>query len=215
MVTLRGIQIRVVDREFIVPTTKVDHVIRLDKSEYKTIGRKASIKYQDRIIPLVNLSDLLEIPYKENESTSFAVLVMGPIENRMGFAVDEILDEEMILVKKFNRQLKRVRNIAGATVLGSGKVVPILNVSDLLKSALMESNQGVAERVVKSIHTDLSILVVEDSITSRMLLKNILESSGYKVFTAVDGIDGYTSLKANPVDLVVSDVDMPRMNGWI
>lgn len=213
LVTVRGIQIRTGEREFIVPTTKVDRVLRLDKSEYKTIGRKASIKYEDRIIPLVYLSDLLEIPNKENESANFVVLVMGSIENRMGFAVDEIVDEEMVLVKKFNRQLKRVRNIAGATVLGSGKVVPILNVADLLKSAMREGHPGVAERAINPVHPDLSVLVVEDSITSRMLLKNILESSGYRVYTAVDGIDGYTSLKVNPVDLVVSDVDMPRMNG--
>ena len=119
----------------------------------------------------------------------------------------------MILVKKFNDQLKRVRNISGATVLGSGKVVHILNVSDLLKSAVKDSSHRRGEKTLGNAVEKRTIMVVEDSITSRMLLKNILETSGYKVFTAIDGIEGYSMLKENPVDLVVSDIDMPRMSG--
>ena len=109
--------------------------------------------------------------------------------------------------------LARVRNIAGATVLGTGQVVPVLNVSDLLKSAIKvsvaEQEPLVAEETERK-----SILVVEDSITARTLIKNILAGAGYDVKSAVDGLDAYTMLKVEDFGLVVSDVDMPRMNGF-
>jgi len=121
------------------------------------------------------------------------------------------------LVKGLNKQLSRVRNITGATILGSGQVVPILNVPDLIKSAAKVTVLpiGAAAAVEESKEKKKSILVVEDSITSRMLLKNILESTGYTVKTAVDGADAFATLKTEDFNLVVSDVDMPRMNGFV
>ena len=107
-------------------------------------------------------------------------------------------------------------NIAGATILGSGKVVPVLNVHDLLK-APVEMSGVVRAAMAGREDQDLekkAILVVEDSITSRMLLKNILEGAGYVVTTAVDGQDAFTKLKTEPFDLVVSDVEMPKMDGF-
>ena len=108
-----------------------------------------------------------------------------------------------------------MRNIAGAAVLGSGKPVPVINVKDLIRSAVKTP----AIAPVPSIATEEAgeenkILVVEDAITPRMLLKNILESAGYLVQTAVDGIDAITILKTEEFDLVVSDIEMPRMDGF-
>ena len=108
-----------------------------------------------------------------------------------------------------------MRNVAGASVLGTGQVVPVLNVPDLLKSAVKRAAAPLAPvSVEEPTATVRSVLVVEDSITARSLLKGILESAGYRVATAVDGIDGYTALKTGSFALVVSDVDMPRMNGF-
>ena len=213
LVTFRGVRMRVGDREFIAPTSKIERVLRLKKTEIKPIENKPSIPYQEGFIPLVFLPDILEFPFKDQEDDHIMIIVFGSKENQIGFAVDEIMDEEVVLVKKFNRQLKRVRNIAGATVLGSGKVIPILNVSDLLKSAVKDTSyRGLAKGVEKQKEKS-AILVVEDSITSRMLLKNILETAGYKVSTAIDGVDGYTKAKEETFNLILSDVDMPRMNG--
>ncbi|TAJ18374.1 MAG: response regulator, partial [Rugosibacter sp.] len=100
--------------------------------------------------------------------------------------------------------------------LGTGQVVPVLNVPDLMKSAVkFASAPRAAGMPVQPAETRTqSVLVVEDSITSRALLKNILESAGYAVTTAVDGVDAYTVLKTAVFDLVVSDVEMPRMDGF-
>ena len=108
-------------------------------------------------------------------------------------SVDAVLDEREVLVKRLAKPLSRVRNIAGATVLGSGEVAPILNVADLLKSARTAARRACARHAAARRPRRAPakrILVVEDSITSRMLLKGILESAGYDVKTAVDGIDG-------------------------
>jgi len=214
LVTFRGVRIQVGEREFIVPTSKIDRVVRLEKKAVKTVETKATIPYQGSVIPLVYLSDILEIPFKELEDDHMMVLVLGSLDKHIGFAVDGILDEEVVLVKKFNNQLTRVRNVTGATVLGSGKVIPILNVSDMLISAVKHTTHQSREKISEKVKAKNSILVVEDSITSRMLLKNILETAGYNVSTAIDGVEGYTKLKEDKFDLIVSDVDMPRMNGF-
>jgi len=144
------------------------------------------------------------------------VVVLGSAEKRIAFLVDEILNEQEVLVKSLGKQLSRLRNIAGATVLGTGKVVPILNVPDLMKSAVRSSAVAVkpaAPPLEEKEAERKSVLVVEDSITARTLLKNVLEATGYDVKTAVDGVDAFTQLRTSEFDIVVSDVDMPRMNG--
>jgi len=161
---------------------------------------------------------VLELPPAEGhreEPASTPVVILGAGEQRVAFAVDAVLDEQEVLVKQLGKPLSRVRNIAGATVLGSGRIAPILNVTDLLKSARKAG--GAVRAAAKARPSELaakSILLAEDSITSRMLLKGILESAGYRVKTAVDGMEAFTALRAERFDLVVSDVEMPRLNGF-
>ncbi|MCX7361501.1 MAG: response regulator, partial [Alphaproteobacteria bacterium] len=104
---------------------------------------------------------------------------------------------------------------AGATVLGSGQVAPILNVVDLLKSARKAGAAAVpGVRPAPAVPSTKSVLAVDDSATSRMLIKSMLESAGYKVTSAVDGLEAFTLLRAGMFDLLVSDVEMPRLNGF-
>ena len=169
-------------------------------------------------MPLVPLADVLELPRPEGQPEEDPIhvqtLVMGTGEERIAFGVDAVENEQVVLIKGLGRQLARVRNVAGATVLGSGQVVPILNVLDLLKSAVRVQGKSVRSAAEKSQKRADRILVVEDSITSRTLLKNILEVAGYQVTTAVDGVEGLTELREEAFDLVVSDVEMPRMDGF-
>jgi len=127
------------------------------------------------------------------------VVVLGVGERRIGFRVDEVLGEQEVLVKGLGKQLSNVPNISGATILGSGKVVPILNVNDLLTSPLDAALPVSGAEAAEGDGEKKSILVVEDSITSRMLLKSILEGAGYSVKTAVDGSEAYTTLKTGGI----------------
>ena len=130
----------------------------------------------------------------------------------------EPMEEEEVIVKGLGTQLARIRNIVGATVLRTGRVVLILNTNDLLKSV----TKGFRELVVSSESTlkwsgdtkSIYILVAEDSFTSRSLLQTVLEDAGYQVRTAVDGLEAWLALQHEEFDMVISDIEMPRLNGF-
>lgn len=217
--TFRGVLVMVADRIFIVPVTHVKQAVRIKKCDVKTVENRETISLKGRTLSLVGLDEVLELTRGGNagESPEFIpVLVLAAGEKCIGFRVDEVLSEQEVLVKSLGRQLSRVRNITGAAILASGSVAPILNVADLMKSAVKVIAAPVrASAAAEEAESEIkSILVVEDSITSRMLLKNILEGAGYSVKTAVDGVDGFTTLREQGFDLVVSDIEMPRMNGF-
>ncbi len=217
--TFLGILVRTGECLFVIPTINVEQVVRVKRDGIKTVENRETILLNEKSISLVRLDDTLEIPRKgtwNGDSEFITAVVLGTSDRRIAFMVDQVLNEQEVLVKGLGKQLFRVRNIAGSTVLGTGKIVPILNISDLMKSAVKVglSPARIKDTVEGDRRKKKSILIAEDSITSRMLLKNILETAGYHVIVAVDGIDALTTLKTEDVDLVVSDVDMPRMNGF-
>ena len=221
LATFRGILVRAADQIFVLPITQVERVARIKAEAIKTVENRETMALNGRAVSLARLAGVLALPRagKQTPASEFlSVVVLGADDERIAFVVDEVLHEEEVLVKSLAKPLSRVRNISGATILGSGKVVPILNVTDLMKSArktgltppVAEAGEVETKRETKR----KRILVAEDSITSRMLLKNILESAGHEVKTAVDGVEALTELRTNDFDLVVSDVEMPRMNGF-
>jgi two-component system chemotaxis sensor kinase CheA len=216
LITFRGLLVSVAEREFIIPTTNVESVVRVKRDEIKTVENRDTLSLNGVTIPLLRLADVLELTEKNGDLTMMTVLILESQGKRIGFIANKVLNEQEFLIKSLSQPLARVRNIAGATILGSGKVAPVLNVSDLMKSAAKAAVYGPkpGRTEAKGEVIRKSVLVVEDSITSRMLLKNILETAGYLVATAVDGIDAMTLLKTEKFDVVVSDVDMPRMNGF-
>jgi two-component system chemotaxis sensor kinase CheA len=211
----RGVIARLDERFFAIPTNNVERAVRIRKDIIKTIEDKETIQIDGHILSLVRLKDILELPYEESEKTSpdyVPVLILTYAEKELALLVDEVVNEQEILVKSLGPQLPRVRNILGVSIMATGKMVPVLNIADLMKSAIKVTPGRTV--TVKTEAKKQSVMVVEDSITSRMLLKNILEAAGYYVRTAVDGVDAFNALKTNSFDLVVSDVDMPRMNGF-
>lgn len=215
LATFRGILVRAAGRRFIIPAVSVERVARIAAAGIRTAENRETIQLDGKTLSLVWLSDALELRHPDAASPGFIqVVVLGGAGERIAFRVDAVLAEHEILVKGLGRQLARVRNVAGASVLGTGEVVPVLNVPDLMRSALKTAAPHPAGVPPAQPSERRSILVAEDSITARTLLKNILEAAGYSVTTAVDGIDAYTALKSGTYDLIVSDVEMPRMDGF-
>ena len=203
--------------EFAVPTSQVMRVLLLGKDDIRTVGGRATVPYENRNVPLVRLGSLLDIPEeKPIEIERLTALILGFSGRVLAFEVDEIVGEQESLVKTMGTQIQRLRNFAGVTVLGTGRVVPILHVADLFASmhraaeVLLPWKKPGTREGKKGPRT---VLVVEDSITSRMLLKNILEMAGYQVWTAVNGRDAVEKLDSVGVDIVVSDIEMPGMDG--
>ena len=217
--TVRGLLVRVSDQAFIVPVTFVERVGLARLDSVQTVENRATVVIGDRPVSFVSLRDTLQMPFDPSAARTEAkvpIIVLAASEKRIAFQVDEVIGEQEVLVKSLGPQLVRVRNIGGAAVLGTGKVVPILNVADLVKSAARTSLPAAAVPALAQPGQlrKRSILVVDDSITARTLLKTILESAGYFVRTAVDGAEAFATLRETAFDVVVSDVDMPRLNGF-
>jgi two-component system chemotaxis sensor kinase CheA len=216
LATFRGVLVEAARRIFVVPTSQVERVTRFRAADVQTVEGRTTLAHEGRALALTNLAQVLQLPAAPaaNEPDARPAVILGTGNERIAFAVDAVLDEREVLVKRLAKPLARVRNIAGATVLGNGAVAPILNVVDLLKSARRAqpasraATPATAEAIVKR------VLVAEDSITSRMLIKGILESAGYEVKTAVDGLEAFTLLRTEKFDVLVSDVEMPRLNGF-
>ncbi len=226
LTTFRGILVKVKEFMYILPTMNVERVMKVKQDEIKTIENHETILIEEQVISVVDLGEVLGLPEHKHTGKSkmepgfqktgqIRVVIIFSGEYRIAFKVDEVDDEQQVLVKGLGQLLNRVRNISGATILGSGKIVPVLNVSDLMKSALKikgKKNEISGDELNSA--KIPNILVAEDSITSRTLIKNILEMAGYKVTTAVDGADAFTKSRAGDIDIIVSDVDMPKMNGF-
>ncbi len=215
LATFHGMLLMEYGHHFAVPTANIERALRIRQEDVHTMENRETIMVNGTALSLVRLGAALGLePVECEKQPMLSVVVLNFGSQRMAFSFDSLLHEQEILIKGLGKQLIRVRNIAGATVLGSGKVVPVLNVADLLKSAVRLGRQVSAPHEVKTEIRRKSILVVEDSITSRMLLKNILASAGFDVHIAVDGVEAWTSLKERHFDAVVSDIEMPRMNGF-
>ena len=226
MSTFRGVLVRTGEHLFAIPTVNIERAVRVIKEEIKTVENKDTIMIDGKIINTVNLGNVLGIGnggnIKSNEKNDpathynyFQLLILVHADKRIAFVVDEILDEYQILVKGLGKQLSRVRNIGGAAVLGTGKVVPVINVLDLMKSAMRgDASLNKLKEVETEAVKKYKILVADDSITSRNLIKNIVGTAGFLVETAVDGVDAFTKILVGEYDLIVSDIDMPRMNGF-
>ena len=224
--TFRGIMVSLGEFTYIIPTSNVKMVVRILEDEINTVENHETIRIGNDILPLVSLADALGIPEKWNINSGegsgepagpeyLRIVVLAYAEKRLAFRVDDVLEEQQVLVKGLGKMLNRVRNISGASILGSGKIVPVLNIADLMESGSLVS--GIKKARVDEEPVMIKarkILIAEDSITSRTLLKSILESAGYQVTTAVDGLDAFTKARSQDFDLLVSDVDMPRMNGF-
>jgi two-component system chemotaxis sensor kinase CheA len=217
LATFRGVLAEVDGRRFIVPGSAVERVVRVDQEGISTVESRETVVLDGRVIPMVRLEQVLELPRRSLPGVHqqyVQLLVLRRGDNLVGFGVDKVLHEQEVLVKPLGSKLTRVRNVSGASVLASGEVVPILNVPDMVASAekirAISKAKGQTERGKQR----QRVLIAEDSITSRMLLKNILESAGYDVTTAVDGAEAFATLRSEDFDVLVSDVEMPRMNGF-
>ena len=135
---------------------------------------------------------------------------------QIALAVDELITEEEILVMNLGARLRRVRHFAGATILPSGRVALILNTADLSSTAVGRAPTRALSAVLaeKAPEGKRRLLLAEDSLTTRSLEKSILEAAGYEVLAAVDGREAWRLLQQGGADLVVADVEMPRMDGF-
>jgi two-component system, chemotaxis family, sensor kinase CheA len=215
LAAFRGILVRLGTLRFVFPAIEVERVLRIPQQHLALLENREVCELEGKALPVVQLEEPLRLPLgaRGREAGLTAVVTDTP-QGRVAFAVDEILGEQELLIKGLGNQLKKVPAVSGAAILGDGGIALILDPGELVSSS---SRAGAVPAQPQEERTEPArrrVLVVEDSITSRTLLRNILEGAGYAVTTAVDGIDALERLTAAVFDIVVSDVEMPRMDGF-
>ncbi|MBW4491919.1 MAG: Hpt domain-containing protein [Oscillatoria princeps RMCB-10] len=200
-----------------LPVEFVQMARLVHQEEIFTIEGRETILLDSQPVSVVPLADLLELPASVNtlpvSSAASPCIILKVGEERLGLLVEALLDEQDVVLKPQSKLLKRVRNVAGATILGTGEVCMVLNPQDLLKSVRRHALAVTPVKGVERAKRKQVILLVEDSIATRTQEKRILESAGYEVTTAVDGLDGFNKLKTRSFDAVVSDIQMPNLDG--
>lgn len=214
---------------YAVPLEFVQTTKLVAMHEVFTIEGKDTIVWNNQPISVARLANLLEIDYEQTALSDDHQLVPCIIlkvgEDTLGLFVDELIDEQDVVLKPQSRLLKRVRNVAGATILGTGEVCMVLNPHDLIKSVRkligsftgsVVTHQDFSNGEIghpETGHRKTTILLAEDSIATRTQEKRILEAAGYEVVTCVDGLDAFNKLRVGAFDAVVSDIQMPNMDG--
>jgi two-component system, chemotaxis family, sensor kinase CheA len=158
----------------------------------------------------VYLSDLLELPnLPQSNRESCSYVLLGDGQRQVAIAVDDLEDESEVLLKPLEYPLSQLPGIVGATVRSNGTVQFVLDTSE---NGLCRASKPTT-RPTSTATVAGRILIADDSPTTRTILRNLLSAAGYAVITASDGVDALERLKNQQVDLVVSDVEMPRLNG--
>ena len=224
LATFKGVFVSVGEHPLIIPSVNVREVLRTKREAIHTVENKRVIHYNMRTYPLVSLAAVIGIDdgdeetKEENPKKGNPYLLAAIVNNGDDFIaleVDQINDECEVIVKDLGSMLKKVPHYIGATILSSGKIAPVLNLKGIFESASSMNIVNFDFELPGELEgKTTNILIAEDSITSRMLLKNILEAAGYNVDAAVNGAEAFSLLKTKAIDLVVSDVEMPKMNGF-
>ena len=203
---------------FAVPLTYVQESIKIRSEDITTVGGKEVVTVRGATVPLLSLAALLGLPEKKSllDSGKVAALVLRLRDHCLACTVDGIAGSSEIVVKELGEQLKKMRFVFGATILGDGSPSLILDVPDIFARAEGEAGTGIRRALeeVRETRTKGSILVVDDSITTRTMERSILISHGYKVKTAVSGEDALEQVVNDSFDLVITDVEMPGINGF-
>lgn len=211
--TFRGILFEVSGREFILPTHSVLRVAKRSFAPVTKAENRSYIAIEDKQINYIALAPLLGLPFEEEKIAHILVIKNG--QELLACGVDRIRREQEILIKGLDKALEPLLLFSGTTILDWGKVIPLLDPAELFKQvkrAPLPQQKNLQHKNQQ--HKLKKILIAEDSITSRMLLKNILEAAGYEVKAVVDGIEAFIELTNHPYNLLLSDVEMPRMNGF-
>ena len=207
---------------FGLPVTAIVESIKINSKDISTLEGKMAVQLRDHTLPLVRLTDVLGLRSKisegeKKESTAAEeafVVVISSLDKRVGFIIDEIIGEEEIFIRSLGRHLTKVNNVSGATILGTGEVLVILDAEDLIVNSRLSHPASIRKAPRREKRKEKKILVAEDALSTRELEKSILEAEGYLVDTAVDGLDALEKAVHMKYDLVMTDVQMPRMDGF-
>lgn len=223
-----AVLVQVGEERLAVPITAIQRVLLVDPADVRSIAGSRAIVVSDKVVSLVSLGAVLGLPGGvAADRGQLQVVVLAKGADEVAFEVDEILGQREILVKPLGYPFRSVHNVSGGSLTGRGDVIVVLNPFDLVDQVIggAPASFGIASDAergetpdtmldpVRSDSGSMRILVAEDTYTTRTLEVSILRSAGFQVDAAVDGEDAWGRLDQGHYDLLVTDIDMPRLTG--
>lgn len=213
---VRSLVVEVGGEAYAFPLAHIERMCDLAPEDIVQVEGRQHFWHEGRHIGLVAASQLLNRPSTQNGSQTLKVVVIRERETIYGVAVERFIGERTLVVLPLDERLGKVQDISAGALLDDGSVVLIVDVEDLLRSVDKLLDTGRLERIARQNQAQAPrkrILVVDDSLTVRELQRKLLLNRGYDVAVAVDGMDGWNALRSEDFDLLITDIDMPRMDG--
>lgn len=213
---IRCILLQVGEQEFAVPSVVVGRMQTISRSEIFTAEGQEMVVINGQPIPCIALSAVLDIAAQDKFDSLAHLLILKAANRTIAFEVDGLLSEQELVLKPLGIELARARFVSGAALLGNGEIVIVLDANDLVRAAggsSLPRRRMMPTALETPQQRRMRVLIVDDSITTRTLEKNILETAGFEVQVATDGQEAWRILGEFDFDLVISDVEMPHMNG--
>ncbi|MEN5045694.1 hybrid sensor histidine kinase/response regulator [Pseudomonas koreensis] len=215
---VRSLVVEVGEEAYAFPLAHIERMCDLVPQDIVQIEGRQHFWHEGRHVGLVAASQLLNRPASQSSGETLKVVVIRERDAIYGVAVERFVGERTLVVLPLDERLGKVQDISAGALLDDGSVVLIVDVEDMLRSVDKLLNTGRLERIARHGNQAAEvarkrILVVDDSLTVRELQRKLLLNRGYDVAVAVDGMDGWNALRSEDFDLLITDIDMPRMDG--
>jgi two-component system chemotaxis sensor kinase CheA len=190
-------------------------MLTLKRSDLFTAEGHEMVMLQERPLPVVSLASLLGLDSAPaGEEITLLALAIG--DRAMAFEIEALYSERELVLKPIGSEIAGAQYVSGAAILGTGEVLIVLDANDLIRGASgtpLPRRSAAAAMAAQLAERRPRVLIVDDSITTRTLEKHILETAGYEVYVAIDGVEAWDVLDEVELDVVIADVEMPRMDG--
>jgi two-component system sensor histidine kinase and response regulator WspE len=213
---IRAVVVDVAGEAYAFPHTRIDRLTRVPRAEVRSVEDRQFVTVDGQNVGLVVAAQLLDLPAPPSGEDALAVVLLSDASGTYGLVVDRFRGEQDLVVRPLDPRLGKVPNLSAAALLDDGSPVLIVDAEDLVRSMDQFIQTGSLARCdtqPTSTTRKKRVLVVDDSITVREVERQLLLHKGYDVTVAVDGMDGWNKVRSEPFDLLVSDIDMPRMTG--
>ncbi len=217
---MRSLMVQIAGEPYAFPLAQIHRTLKLPREAIETMEGRQYFTLGNQHIGLIAANQVLTLEGEPPEGDEVCIVVLGERLDRYGLVVDRFLGERSLVVQTIDARLGKIKDISSAAILENGDPCLIVDVDDLLRSVDILIAGGRLDKIQNTkvapqrTKAHKRILVVDDSITVREVERNMLVSRGYDVEVAVDGMDGWNAVRTGAYDLVISDVDMPRMNGF-
>jgi two-component system sensor histidine kinase and response regulator WspE len=214
----RTLLVEVGTEAYAMPLAYIRHVRKVAQGDVQLLEGRAHFNLNGRSVGLVTARQVLGLSLPQAASDPLAVIVLGDAPHVYGLIVDRFLGERELVVQSLDPRLGKIKDIAAGALMEDGSPALILDVEDVIRSIEKLAGAGALSGVARNASPAVDakrkrVLVVEDSFTVRELERKLLVNSGFEVEVAVDGMDGWNAARTAHFDLVITDVDMPRMDG--